>query len=237
MPAIVIRDHRHRGVANLRFARELGLGQIRHSNHFKTQLAIHMGFGQRGKLRPFHANVRAAPVDAHFGKIARGAENSGNLRADRLVKAHMRNHAIAKKCGDPVTRAIVELVRNQKIERLQIFLQGADGAHGNNSLDAQLLHRVNVGEVIDLRWEEAVPARVPSKKGDTLSLERSHDESVGWISKRRLDAHFARFLKPRHIVEAAAADNANANRLRARAAPLCCLRLPCHSDVLLYKQI
>ena len=141
----------------------------------------------------------------------------------------MRDHAVAKKRGDPVARAIVKLVGNQKIERLQIFLQRADRAHGNNSLHAQLLHGVNVGAVVDFRRQKAVPARVPGEKSHALPFQRSHDQRVGWISERRLDAHFARLFEPRHVVQAAAADDANANFFRARAAPLCRLRLLCHS--------
>src|ERR1700730_17719273 len=123
----------------------------------------------------------------------------------------MRDNATAKKRGDPMTGAIVKLVGNQKIQRLQIFLQGADRAHGDDSLDAQLFHRMNVGAVIDLRRKEAVPARVAREEGDTLSLERTHHKGVGWIPKGRSDAHLAWLLEPRHVVKTAASDDANAN--------------------------
>src|SRR5260370_23695475 len=109
-----------------------------------------MRFGQGGKLRSFHADVRAAAMDAHLCSVARGSENSRKLRANRLVETHVRDYPIAKKCGHAVARAVEELIGNQKIEGLYIFLQGADRTDRNNSLDPELLHRMNVGAIIDL---------------------------------------------------------------------------------------
>src|SRR5579862_8287509 len=131
-------------------------------------------------------------MDMNLGLITRGAENSCKLRAYRMAEAHVRDHAVAKKSGDAVARAIVKLVGNQKFERLQLFLQRAHRADGNNSLNAKLLHGVNVGAVVNLRRCQAVAARVPSEEGHAHSFERSDDQGVRRISERRLDPNFAR---------------------------------------------
>ena len=158
---------------------------------------------------------------AHLGGVARGTQHSGQLRADRFIEAHVRDHAISKKCGDAVARAVEKLIGNQKVQRFQFLLQGADGAHGNNSLDAHLLHGVNVGAVVDFRGSEAMPARVPRQEGHAFPFQRSDHQSVGRIAERRFEAHFARLFEAGHVVEAAAADDADAHAGSARAALSC----------------
>src|SRR5690348_8378311 len=120
MPAIVIRDHGERGVANFGFARELRLREIGHADDVETKLAIRVRFGERGKLRALHANVRSAAMNFHADARAGISKLSGQISAGRFVEANMSDDAIAEKCGGAKTRAVEELVGNQEIKRRQI---------------------------------------------------------------------------------------------------------------------
>ena len=211
MPAIVIGDHGNGGVADLRFAREFGLGHIGHANDFKTQLAMHMRFGQRGKLRPFHADIRAAAMDSHLGGVASSSQNSRELPGRPGCRSPRERRCRRQKkwkCGGRVRSKNWSGIR--KSSGFNSSCRRADRAHGDQSLDAQLFHGVNIGAVVDFRRKEAMPARVTGEEGDALALERSDDESIGGIAERRLDAPFAGVLQARHGVEAAAADDADA---------------------------
>src|SRR5215472_19302311 len=96
MPAIVVRDHCHCGITDFRFPCELRFGDVGHSNHFETQLPVDVGLGESGKLRSFHADIRAAAVDAHVCGVACCTEHVRELSAHRLVEADMCDSTIAK---------------------------------------------------------------------------------------------------------------------------------------------
>ena len=137
MPAVVVGDHGHGRVAELGLARQLGLGHVGHADHVKAQLPVHVRFGQRRKLRPFHAHVGAAAMHRHAGRVAGIAQHAAQLPAGRLVESHVRHHAAAEKRGNAPARAVEKLVGNQKFQRPQIFLQRPDRAHRNHALDPE----------------------------------------------------------------------------------------------------
>ena len=116
-----------------------------------------------------------------------------------------------------LARAIVELVGDKKIERLQILLQRADRADGDDPLHAKLLHGMDVGAIIDFRREKAMAARMSCEERDALSLERPHDERIRRGAERSLDAQLARVLEARHVVQPAASNDADADRIETRA--------------------
>src|ERR1700682_4047017 len=82
------------------------------------------------------------------------------LAAGRMRKRHMSNDSFSEKSGDAIFGPVKELIRNEKFSRPQIFLQRTDRAHGDDAFHAQELHRVNVRAVINLAWQNAVPAAV-----------------------------------------------------------------------------
>src|SRR6267378_8146908 len=171
-----------------------------------------MGFGERGKLRALHADIGAAAMDSYFGAVAGLAEQSSQLRANGFRETDVRGHAIPEKSGHAVPGAIVELVGNQEIERFQILLKRTDGADRDDSLDAELFHSVNVGAIIYFCRQKTVPARVACKKRDALPFQLADNERVGRVAERSFYPHLARVFEARHGVEAAAANNADANR-------------------------
>src|ERR1019366_1655459 len=144
----------------------------------------------------------------------------------------VRGHAVPKKRGNAVARSVIELVGDQELEGLQVLLQRADGADGNNPLDAKLFHGVDVGAIIDFRGEKAMPAPVTGKKCNTLPFESSDDKRVRRIAEWSLEAQLSCLFEPRHRVEAAATYNTDANRAGTRYTPLCWTFRLCHESIL-----
>ncbi len=196
MPAIVIGDHGDSGVAKFGFAGELGFGDVSHANDIEAQLAVNVSFGERGKLRALHANVGAAAVNFHGFGFARSCQHFGDFGARWLVEADVRDDSIAEKCGYAQTGLVVKLIGDQKIERAQIFFQGAHGADGNNSLDAEHFHGANIGAVIDFSGENAMSAAVAREKGDVAAFEFAENERIGGIAEWRFDADLAGIPSP-----------------------------------------
>ena len=189
MPAIVIGDHGHGGVAKLRFARQLRFGDVGHADDFEAQLAVHVRFGQRRKLRPFDADVSPAAMRLHAGRVAGRAQHARELRAGGLVEAHVGHDAAAEKRGHAPVGAVEKLVWDHEVQRGQIFAQRADRAYGDHALDSEQLHGVEIGAIVDLRRHQAMAARVPREESDALAFERADHERVGGIAEGRLHAH------------------------------------------------
>ena len=131
----------------------------------------------------------------------------GKRGAGGLVETHVRDDAAAEKSGDAAARAIEKLVRNQEIERRQIFAQRADSADGNNSLGAEHFQSADVRAVVDFARREAMAAAVARQERDALPFERADHDRIGGIAERRLHADFARVGEAGHVVEPAAADD------------------------------
>jgi hypothetical protein len=74
LPAIVVRDHRHRRVGDLCLARTLGLAEVRHADDVAAEFVVGERFGARAELRAFHVHISAAVVDFCL-QAARGLEN------------------------------------------------------------------------------------------------------------------------------------------------------------------
>ena len=85
-------------------------------------------------------------------------------------------------------------------------------------LDAQKLHGIEIGAIVDLRRHKAMAAPVPRQERHALALKRADNQRVGGLAEGRLHAHLARALEPRHGVKSAAADDADLRRGGARAA-------------------
>src|SRR5207302_3017689 len=60
MPAVIVGDHGHGGVANLGFAVELGLLNVGHANHVHPPTPVKIRLCTRRKLGALDANVGAA---------------------------------------------------------------------------------------------------------------------------------------------------------------------------------
>src|SRR5580692_3747366 len=144
MPAVIIRHHRHRDEAKLSLACQLGLLQVRHSDHIHAQAAIHIRFGPGGKLGALHAQVSSAALGGDADLLARSVHHLRQLAAYRIGESYMRHHSIAEKRIQAMPRTIEELVRDYELQRLMFFLQRTYGGNGNYSLDTKLLESVDV---------------------------------------------------------------------------------------------
>ena len=114
--------------------------------------------------------------------------------------------------------AIDELVGNNEIGGLVLFLQRADSRDRNDALHPEFFERVNIRAEVQFRGQNAMAAAMPREKGDFAAFQFAQDEGIRWIAERRLHAHFVLIGKSGHGIEPAAADDANF-RLEPRPAP------------------
>src|SRR5580698_8984356 len=190
MPAIVIRDHGNRDVANLGFAGQLRLLQVGHTDHVHAQAAIDIRLGLCRKLRTLHTQIGSAELARYSGLAASLLHDASKFPANRIAEGNVRDNPVAKKSINPVTRAVEELIGNDEIERLVLFLQRSDGRNGDDPLDAQLFEAVNVSAKIQLAGQNVMAASVAGEECNLPAFQRAADVSVGGRTERRLYAHF-----------------------------------------------
>ena len=210
MPAIVVGDHGDRGVANFRFARELGFGQIGHADYVEAQLAIAYAIRPAWKIAGLPCR-RRCPRRCAFTPAR---SQASAMCAERCVQVGLSNPTCAtmpppKKVAMRPPGAIEKLIGDQKIQRRQVVAQRAYRADGNDAFDAEHFHRADVGAVVDVARRIHVAAAVTREKCHALPFQRADDDCVGGIAERSLHADFARIGEAGHGIEAAAADDAD----------------------------
>ncbi len=105
--------------------------------------------------------------------------------------------------------AVDELVGNDEVGGLVLFLERADGGDGEDALDAELFEGVNVGAEVELGGQDAMAAAVAREKSDLAALELAEDEGVGRRAEGRFDALFVNVGESGHGIKPAAADDAD----------------------------
>src|SRR5712692_4876513 len=136
MPAIVVGDHGHGGVADLCFTGEASLGEVRHADDVEAELAVDVRLGERRELGPLDADIGSPAVDDHAGRCASVAETRGELSASGLVEGDVRHETRSEESVHAMAGAIEELVDHQEMAGGEILAQRANRADGNNALDA-----------------------------------------------------------------------------------------------------
>src|SRR5467141_2697511 len=126
-----------------------------------------------------------------------------------MSKRNVSDNALSKKSGGAIFRAIEELVRHEKFSRTQFFLQRTDRTHGNNTLHAQELHRVNIRAIIDFAWQDAVPAAVTGQKRHALLFQSTEHDGIRRVAERRFHANLAPIRQSAHGIEPAPANDAD----------------------------
>src|SRR5215213_3248860 len=130
-----------------------------------------------------------------------------------MRKRDVRDDAVTKerRLPDARTRPIKKLIGNDHIKRRVFFLQRSDCRRRQDSLDPQQFHRVDIGAKRNFSGRETMTASVSRQKSNALAFESPNHKRVGGISERRFDANFFDSRQLRHLIEAAAADDADAH--------------------------
>ena len=138
--------------------------------------------------------------------------DAAQRRAERMREADVRDQPVAEERGDAAARPIDELIGDHQVERLVLLLQAADGARREDVLDAQRLEAEDVGAEVQLRGHQPVAEAVPRQEGHALAAQRADDVRRRRLAERRLDAPLLPVGQFRHVVQTAAADDADRSR-------------------------
>ncbi len=117
-------------------------------------------------------------VGAGFG------DDVGKLRADGIGEADVGDQAFAEEGGDAAAGAVEELVGDDEIERAVLFLERADGAEGEDALDAERFHAVDIGAEVQFGGRDAMAASVAREEGDVAAGEFADDVSYRKVRRR-----------------------------------------------------
>ena len=126
-----------------------------------------------------------------------------------MREADVRDQPLAEERRDAAAGPIDELIRDDQVERLVFLLQAADGARREDVFDAERLEAEDVGAEIQLRGHEPVTEAVPGEKGDALAAQRADHVRRRRLAERRLDLPLLAIGELRHVVQTAAADDAD----------------------------
>jgi hypothetical protein len=149
VPAVVIGHHGDARVAELRFARQLGLGHVAHADDIAVPGSIEPGLRQARELRTFHGEIRTA---AHVGdaRAARGAlDGVTQPRADGLGHRYMGDQTGTEEALVTGEGSIDELIDDHKRAGRQLLLQRADRAYRDDLRDTGALEGIDVGAIVD----------------------------------------------------------------------------------------
>src|SRR5262249_47729615 len=94
--------------------------------------------------RPFHAHISATSFYWHAGVPPGLLNQIGQLGANWMSKADVHDDPVAEKRRYPRFRAIVELIWQNDIHGLQLFLQRADRACRQNPFRTEFFEAVDV---------------------------------------------------------------------------------------------
>src|SRR5262249_30946472 len=191
VPAIVVGRQRDGPETYLRLARELRLLEIGHADHVGSPGAVKPRLRARGELRPLHAEIRPALMDAGALLARRARKRRAKLGANGIGETYVCDDAAAEKRAWPLRRAVDELIGDDDVARRDLLLQTADGADRDNALDTELFHREDIGAEVDFGGQRNVAAAMPGQKNDARAVERSRDEDIGRTAERRGHADFA----------------------------------------------
>ena len=112
------------------------------------------------KLRAFHTTVGAPKL---AGNSNRGAGLFGGLGyggADWIAESYAADDTLAKKRGDAVEGAVEELIGDDKVGGLVLFLKRTDGRQRENALHSELFEGVDVGSEVEFGREDAMTTAV-----------------------------------------------------------------------------
>ena len=208
MPAVEIGHHGDGRVANLGFARELGLRHVGHADHRIAELLVGQAFGQRGELRPLHADIGAAAHHRDALGLRRRGEMDAQPRRHRMRHRDMRDAALAEERTLALVGAVDELVDQHEGAGRQLLLERAAGRERDQVGDAGALEHVDIGAVVDVGGRQPVALVVARQEHHRQAGDLADAQRRRRLAPRARDALLAHILEPRQIVDAGAADDA-----------------------------
>ena len=143
---------------------------------------------------------RARPLDGHLAK--RGAVRVG----ERDVRGH---RPVVERAGSSL-RPIDELIADHELAGLHAGLERADRARPEDPLHPELLHRPEVGPVVDHVRGELVLHAVAGKEGHPSPLHRPDGDRPGRLAVRRVDLEVLDVVEER--IEPRATEDSDADR-------------------------
>ena len=139
VPAVIIGDHGHAGIAQLGLAGEFGLGHPGHADDISPPPAIHQAFGAGGKLRPFHRKIGRAVMHAGACRPRRRRTGRRQPRAGRMGQRDVADTAGAEEAFLAGEGAVDILIDQHEIPRRHVVVQRADGRNRHHIGAAELL--------------------------------------------------------------------------------------------------
>ena len=211
LPAVVVGDHGHGGVGDLGFAGALGFAQVGHANDIVAIAVVGQRFGAGAEGGALHVHIGAAIVDAGFLGLGRLEQQLSQLITNGVSKSDVGHDATAEEgMLDRALGAVDELIHQHDVARLELGLQRAHGADANDPLHAELLHRPEVGPVVELARQDPVAACVARQKHHLTASQFAREKGVGGIPKGSLHLHPLLPSEAFDGIESAAADDADA---------------------------
>ena len=210
MPAVVIRDHRDRGIAKLCLAGQFRFGHIGHADHIRPPaFAVHLGFRQCAELRPLHRKVGAAAVHVD-ARVARGGfAGVAQTWAGGVRHADMGHAAGAEERFLPCDGAVDELVHDHKISRCHFIAERPAGRDADHICAAEPFQRIDIGAVGNGRGRMHMSASVARQKGHLYPVQRAGQDRIGGRAPGAFHGKPFGPLQPVDVIDAGAADHGN----------------------------
>src|SRR5262249_50202589 len=131
---------------------------------------------------------------------------------DRMRERHVRDQAPPEERADAPLRSIEELIGHDDVERLVLLFEAADRAGRNDPLDPEQLEAVDIRAEVQFGRQQAGAGARPRPERHSLAAERAEDVRTGRVAERRRDRPLLAVRELRHVVQTAAADDANLSR-------------------------
>jgi hypothetical protein len=183
VPAIIVSDHGHGGVADLGFTGKLGFLQVGHADDIGAPAAIEIRLGTSGELRAFNADVDSARFcydPRGLGAPLYGLRDGG---ADWIAKGYVAYDSLSEKGGETQGGAVDELIGDYEFGRFMFELERAYRGDGDDPFDAQLLHGEDVGAEIQVGGEDMMASAMASQEGYLAALQFTGHKDVRRIAK------------------------------------------------------
>lgn len=131
---------------------------------------------------------------------------------ERVGKANMSNNAFLKKGKRSNTLCTInDLVREHKVHRLDLLLQGADGSEGDDTTYTNVPQGGYVGAVRDFMGCKLVVNAMASQEGDVGSVMGENANGRSWRAPRGYGVQSSNGLEPIELAETGATNHGNVN--------------------------